>query len=223
MTCPEGTCSELSATYYEQVSEQFAYTVVGGAPYVKAPVLSFMALGAPTTFTLSGNPTAQWLDFGSSWQLVNPLVGSTGAERWFATSGTSGTANPGGEQTTTYQRQYSVIVSVSGANCGTTTPSGANWEDSVENFQIASSAASGCTFSAWEVTGLVTVAQPGQVSTTAFADSNGSITASFARKILPAFPASTVILILGVCVIAAAAIGIVAMKSRSPRSAIPHE
>jgi hypothetical protein len=223
LTCSVQTCSEYSTTYYEQVNQQFAYTVVGGAgPYVQAPVLSFIALGTPTTYTVTGNPTTQWLDFGSSWSLVNPLSGSTGAERWFAPSGALGTATAAGEQTTAYQHQYSVLIASSPAECGSTAPSGVNWENASDNFQVMSSAASGCTFSAWEVTGLVTVPQPGQLSTAAFADSNGTLTASFSRNPLPTLPTSTLILITGVGVIAATSIGLL-IRSRVSRSRIPPE
>jgi hypothetical protein len=224
MTCPEQTCSELSATYYEQVGTQFAYTVVGGvAPYIQAPVLSFIALGTPTTYTVTGNPTTQWLDFGSSWSLVNPLPGSTGAERWFAPSGASGMATAGGEQITAYQDQYSILIAAIPTDCGSTTPSGANWENSGDNFQIMSSLARGCTFSAWEVTGLVAVPQPGQLSTTAFADSNGTLTASFSGNPLPAFPTTTLFRITGIGLIAAASIGLLLIRRRVSQYRIPHK
>lgn len=223
-TCPDQTCPEFSATYYEQVSQQFAYNVVGGdAPYVKAPVLSFTVLGRPTTYTMTGNPTTQWLDFGSSWSLVNPLSGSNGAERWFAPTGASGTATPGGGQTTSYQHQYSILIVLSPAGCGSTTPSGASWENSGENFQIVGSVAPSCTFSAWELTGVVTIAQPGQLSTTAFADSNGNLTALFTRNTVSTLPTSTLILIAGsgATVAIAAAIGVLFMRSRRLESRNP--
>lgn len=224
MTCPVQTCSEFSTTYYEQVSQQFAYTVVGGAAfYVEAPVLSYTALGTLTTYIVTGNPTTQWLDFGTSWSLANLLWGSSGAERWFAATGTSGTATAGGEQTTTYRHQYSVLIAASPANCGSTTPSGVNWENAGDNFQVMSSVAPGCTFLAWEGTGLITIPVPSQLSTTAFADSNGTITASFSRNLLSTFPTSTLIPITGVGVIAAASIGLLLIRSRASRSRIPHE
>ncbi|MDA4113441.1 MAG: hypothetical protein OK474_05280 [Thaumarchaeota archaeon] len=225
-TCPEQTCPEFSATYYEQVSQQFAFNVVGGDPfYVEAPVLNFTVLGTSTTYTMTGNPTTQWLDFESSWSLVNPLPGSSGTERWFAPTGASGTATPGGEQTTTYQHQYFILIAASPADCGSAKPSGANWENSGNNFQIMSSAAPGCTFSAWESTGLITIPQPSQSSTTAFAVSNGEMTALFTRNIIPAFSTSALILIAGsgATVAMAAVIGILFMRGRRLRSRIPHE
>jgi hypothetical protein len=223
LTCPAQTCTEFSTTYYEQVSQRFAYAVVGGAaPYVQAPVLSFSALGTPTTYTVTGDLTTQWLDFGSSWSLANPLPGSSGAERSFAPNGASGTATAGGNQTVTYQNQFSVLIAASPAPCGSTTPSGANWENSGDSFQVTASAGPDCAFSAWEVTGLVTVPQAGQPATTAFADSNGTLTASFSRDLSPAFPTSTLIIITGVGVIAAVSVGILVVRSRAYRSRTPH-
>jgi hypothetical protein len=226
MTCSEQTCQEFSTAYYEQVSQQFAYAVFGGAaPYVKAPVLGYTSLGTPTTYTVTGNPTNQWLDFGTPWSFTNPLTGSIGSERWFASTGVSGTATAGQTQITTYQHQYSILIAASPADCGSTTPSSAIWEDSGDNFQVSGSPVLGCTFSGWDVAGLIAVAQPGQLSTTVFADSNGTLTALFTRNVVPTFSASTLILITGggVMVATAAAIGILFMRSRRLRSRAPHE
>ena len=225
MTCPEQTCSEYSTTYYEQVSQQFAYSVVGGAaPYVKAPALSYTALGSSASYTETGSPTAQWLDFGTSWSLTNPLPGSGGSQRWFALAGASGTATAGGENVTSYQRQYSVLIAASPADCGRTTPSGADWESAGDDFQITGTTDPGCTFSAWGVTGIVTIAQPGQLPTTAFADSNGTLTASFIRNAVPVFSTSELVLVLGGCAIAAAGIGTVLLvRVRVSRSRIPRQ
>ncbi len=222
MTCSEQTCPEFSTTYYEQVSQQFAYAVVGGAaPYVKAPVLGYTSLGTPTTYTMTGNPANQWLDFGTPWSLTNPLTGSIGSERWLASTGVSGTAAVGETQVTTYQHQYSVLIASNPADCGSTTPSGASWEDSGDNFQVSGSPVLGCTFTGWDVAGLITVAQPGQPSMTAFADSNGTLTALFTRNVVPSFPTSTLALIVGAgAIVAVAIIGVVFVRSRSLRSRI---
>jgi hypothetical protein len=223
-TCSVQTCSVFSTTYYEQMRQQFAYEVVGGAAfYVEAPVLSYTALGTPTTYTETGNPTTQWLDFGTSWSLANLLWGSSGAERWIASAGTSGIATAGGEQTTSYQHQYSVLIAASPANCGSTTPSGVIWENAGDNFQVMTSASPGCTFSTWEETGLITVPAPGQLLTTAFADSNGTLTASLTRNPLPAFPAGMIIPVTGVGVVAVAFVGLIYVRNRAHRSRIPHE
>ncbi len=221
-TCSENACSEFSATYFEQVGQQFSYAVVGGAsPYLKAPALSFTALGTGVDYAVTQSPMTQWLDFGTSWSLANPLVGSTGTERWFAPSGISGIAAPGGEQVTTYQHQYSVVIAAIPSDCGGTTPSGADWRDSGADFKIAGSARPGCTFAAWETTGLVTIAKPRQLSTTAFADSTGTITASFSRDLVPTFPTRTLVLILGVGCIAVVAVGVLLIGRRG-RSKIQH-
>jgi hypothetical protein len=219
MTCQGQTCTEFTATYYEQVSEQFAYTIVGGAtPYVKAPVLGFTALGTPTAYTMTGNLATQWLDFGSSWSLVNPLSGSGATVRWFAPSGTSGTATPGGEQITTYLHQDLVTVAATPADCGSTTPSGSNWENAGENFRVTSSAGTGCTFLAWEGTGLITLGQPTEPSTTAFADSNGTLSASFSRNIVPTLPTDTLVLIVGTAAVAVTAFVALLARIRHNRS-----
>jgi hypothetical protein len=220
-TCAEQSCSGFSSSYYEQVNQRFAYAVSGGAAvYLQAPVLNFTTLGTPTTYTLAGSPTSLWLDFGSSWSLVNPLLGSTGTERWFAPSGVSGTATPYANQTTTYQHQYSILITASPENCGSAAPSGANWEDSGDNFQISSSAGSDCAFTSWLGTGLVTIPQPTQPSTTAFADSNGTLTASFSRNSIPTLPSSTIIAIAGVSAIAVVSIGFLLVRSRRLRPKI---
>jgi len=224
-TCPGQACSEFSTTYYEQVSQQFAYAVVGGAaPYVKAPVLSYVALGSSATYTETGNPATQWLDFGTPWSLPNPLSGSIGSERWFASAGASGTATAGGEQTASYQHQYSVLIAASPADCGSAIPSGANWEDSGVNFQIAGSTDPACTFSTWGVTGVISVAQPGNLSTTVFADSNGTLTASFVRNAVPTVPTGTLILIAGsTVVLAIAAVGVLFIRTKRLRRRTPDE
>jgi hypothetical protein len=222
-TCQEQTCPAFSVTYYEQVGQQFSYVIVGGAaPYVKAPVLSYVTLGTPTTYTVTGNPTVQWLDFGTPWSLSNPLSGSGGSERWFASTGVLGTATPGGTQTTTYQNQYSILIVASPVECGSTIPSGANWEDSGDNFQVEGSSGVGCSFSGWDVAGLISVAQPSQLSTVVFADSNGTLTASFTKNIVPALPTTT-LLVAGVGTTAVLAVGLLVFRSRHLRSRIPHE
>ncbi len=218
MTCPGQTCSDYSPTYYEQISQQFAYSVVGGAaPYVKAPVLNYSALGSSTSYTETGNPTAQWLDFGTSWSLTNPLPGSGGSERWFAFAAASGTAATGGENITSYQHQYSVLIAATPADCGSASPSGVNWESAGDNFQVTGITNPNCTFSAWGATGIIAIAQPDQLLTTVFADSNGTLTASFSRNPVPALPASTLVLIAGSGA-TAAAVGIVVVASRRVRS-----
>jgi hypothetical protein len=218
MTCPAKTCSEISVRYSEQVSAQFAYTVVGGAgPYVQAPVLTYTAAGSQTAYIVTTNPTTLWLDFGTPWSLTNPLLGSTATNRWFAVANESGTVAGGHRQTTAYQHQYSVLIEPAPTDCGSTNPSGLSWVDSGQSFQIVTSGDPGCTFTAWEGTGLLTIPQQDQPSTNAFADSNGTLTASFSRNLLPTYPTSTLVAIAVAASVALISVGLV-VKRRASRS-----
>ncbi len=219
MTCSRQTCPPFTPSYFEQVSELFAYTIVGGSPsYVKAPVLSFVALGAPETYTATANPTVVWLDFGSTWSLTNPLSGSTVAERWYAPFGASSTAVKGAEQTTMYQHEYSILTQSSQPSCGSVTPPGSTWEVAGATFNVNGTAVTGCSFGGWEVSGLITIAETSGLSTSAFADSNGTLTASFSQNVLPTFPTSTLILLVGgSAVVVLAAVGVLFIRSKRLR------
>jgi hypothetical protein len=214
-TCAINTCPAFSTTYYEQVNQQFAYAIVGGgAPYLGIPTLNFTALGAPATYSETSSLTTTWVDFGTQWSLTNQLAGSTGTERWVASSGTSGTATAAANQTTAYQHQYVVVIATAPPDCGLTKPSGPTWESKGATFAIASSATPGCTFSSWQATGVITIAQPDQPSTTAFSDAGGSVTAIFSKSGLPLISTNEVILLVGAAVIVAVAAGLFMRRQR---------
>ncbi len=109
--CSSGTCSVWGFTNYYQATEQFAYAVVdGGSP--TAPTLTYTSDGnGATTYTVTTSLAPVNLDYGTTWALTNPLIGSGASERWDATTGTSGTASAGGSQTTSYYNQWSFKLS----------------------------------------------------------------------------------------------------------------
>ncbi len=217
VTCAADTCPGYSTVYYEQINEEFSYNVTGGStPYVEAPSISYVSLGTPTTSPVSGYALSIWLDSGSPWSLTNPLSGSTATERWYAPSGTAGTATAGGIQVVTYQHQFSVLITVSPSACGSTDLTGLNWEDAGDGFQVVASPASDCAFSSWKTAGTITVPQPGQLSATVFANSNGTLVASFTKNLLPPLPSTSVLVLVGLGVVAATLIGLFLARDRHP-------
>lgn len=154
-TTTAGGTDTKSYTLNELASESFQYAVSGGGS-PSAPTISFTQNNVATTFTLKLTPTTKLLDFASAWSVSpNPLTGSGSTERWFASSGLSGTASAGGSQTTTFVHQYLLTMSVNPSNCGSTAPAvGTVFENAGATVGgISATPVAGCTFSSWTGTG----------------------------------------------------------------------
>ncbi len=75
-----------SITYYHQFLETVLYSVAGGGSGYSPPSLSGTQFGSPTHLPLEVSATSFWLDGDTTFAATNPLPGSTGYERWFASS-----------------------------------------------------------------------------------------------------------------------------------------
>jgi FlaG/FlaF family flagellin (archaellin) len=97
--------------------------------------------GAPVTLTLTTSSQLISLDDGTSWSVDNPVPASPTTERWYATSGTSGTVEGGTTINPSYYHQYSVTFqyTISG------TPTGSPTNPTATYSQFGSSATTSAT------------------------------------------------------------------------------
>jgi hypothetical protein len=212
-TCSGGSCPAVASTYYEQLSESFAYAVVDGGSAPR-PSLNFTSLGANANQTEATTPTISWLDFGTQWSLSAILPGASQNERWAASSGISGTASVSGHKTTAYQHEYSIVMLASPTSCGTTTPTGISWEPAEAVFSIEASGSKSCTFSTWSATSGILIAVPTNLNSTVSTQGPGTITASFTQALVPSTTPTIPILYVAIFVGLAVVIGCVALVAR---------
>ena len=85
----------------------FSYTTRGGAPSA-APSVTFTSSGARQSSQLSSSPTTYLADYGTQWNVTNPLAGSTSAERWATNQSASGVASIATSTTFVIYHQFSV-------------------------------------------------------------------------------------------------------------------
>lgn len=101
-------------SYYRLITQNFAYSIVGSSSGASAPTLSYMQFGGLLTYTETGSLTPKYLDYGITWNLTNPLTGSTASKRWDANANTSGLALVlNGNYTTKYYAQWNFTISYS--------------------------------------------------------------------------------------------------------------
>ena len=105
-SCAFGTCPEIDLMAYEDVREDFAYSLTGGGNPT-TPTLTGTYLGAAGTSiaTLTTTLTGYWLDFNTEWTVTNLLNGSGASERW-DTARTNGTSSAGASVTLAYYHQF---------------------------------------------------------------------------------------------------------------------
>lgn len=97
-----------------------SYSVSGGGSGYTAPTLSYQALGVSRTYTLTAKAAEVDIDHGTSWNVANPLTGSTSSERWQApASDLSGTSAGGATIAPIYYNQFQPLVSFSVDDGGT--------------------------------------------------------------------------------------------------------
>jgi hypothetical protein len=181
-SCATGTCSEITIAYFEQVQEQFLYSVIGGPGY-GSPTLNCTRLGTTGACgTLSIMPESYWLDYGSSWTATNPLSGSSSDERWVANTAT-GQATASSLITVTYFQQFLVSFSAAPQAGGVTMPASgtSQWVNSSSAISLSASPATGYSFSSWTASATVDTvfADASSASTAATIEGPETITAHF--------------------------------------------
>ncbi len=90
-----------------QVPLTFSYTTRGGASSA-APSVTFTSSGARQSSQLSSTPTTYLADYGTQWNVTNPLAGSTSAERWATNQSASEVASIATSTTFVFYHQFSV-------------------------------------------------------------------------------------------------------------------
>ena len=153
-SCATGTCSTITLTYYEQVSEQFAFSTSDGASGYSAPTLTCVQLGSPGACGgLTPSPVSYWLDYGGSWSATNPLPGSSGAERWESASSSGVTSAPA-SITVVYVHQYTLSFAANPQGGGTTIPLAgtSEWVNAGTGLAVSASPSAGFGFASWTTT-----------------------------------------------------------------------
>jgi hypothetical protein len=127
-----GTSSSQSVTINNPITETanwktqyqvtFNYQVSGGGSGYYAPSVTYYQSGSQLSVT-AGPPSASvWVDSGSTYTYTNnPLTGSGSSERWYASSGTSGTISFSTTINPTYYNQYLMTLSYSVSGGGSPT------------------------------------------------------------------------------------------------------
>ena len=90
-----------------QVPLTFSYTATGGAPST-APSITFTSSGAQKSSQLSSTPTTYLADYGTAWNVTNPLAGSTNTQRWETNQSASGVASIATSTAFVFYHQFSV-------------------------------------------------------------------------------------------------------------------
>jgi len=90
-----------------QVPLTFSYTATGGAPST-APSITFTSSGAQKSSQLSSTPTTYLADYGTVWNVTNPLAGSTNTQRWETNQSASGVASIATSTAFVFYHQFSV-------------------------------------------------------------------------------------------------------------------
>ncbi len=145
-----GGSMTIQASYYHQFLTEAAYSVMGGGS-PSSPVLNSKSFGAALSTELTLTARGIWLDAGAPWSIANPLGGSTGTERWYTASPSSGTiASPTGINSTFY---HQFLVFVSGPAQGGTVLNSTGWHDAGSSVSVSASANQGWRFEGWVGTG----------------------------------------------------------------------
>jgi len=103
------TAQTLALVYYHQYLVSATYTISGGGQ-PGPPSLTSTADGTKFESPLRLQNFNFWLDSGSNWTVTNPLNGSTPSQRWFASTGNSGTVSAGLAIDPIYVNQFSVTL-----------------------------------------------------------------------------------------------------------------
>ncbi len=114
-----GAPTSNSAHAASQVPLTASYTVVGGSGTGVQDLLTYVSGGQQEVVPLTSTPTPYLVDAGSQWSVLNVLNGSTGTERWVASTGDlSGTISTPQMVSFTYYHQYLVTFNFKVVNGG---------------------------------------------------------------------------------------------------------
>lgn len=126
----------LLIIYYEQVKVSFQYSIIGGGGYYIPPSVTFYYFGTPRTFSV---PTTAWVDYGSSYNYPQLLLGSDSNERWISYNYFGEVTSPGTIIAIYYHQYYVNVISpipvyalVNGVNSSLAS----GWYDSGTTIQI---------------------------------------------------------------------------------------
>ena len=139
-------------TLHQQSYQELSYSVKGAGSGYSPPIFQANQIGLPVQLTLSNTVGYLLCDYGSTWTVTNPLVGSTSSERWFTTQATSGTISASSTRAFSYQNQFYLTMSVSSSKAGTVAPS-SGWNNAGSKIAIKATAKSGHKFKSWAGTG----------------------------------------------------------------------
>ena len=149
-----GSSTTVTANYKTQYQATFNYHVSGGGSGYSAPSVNYTSLGSQHSVT--AGPTATvWADSDSTYTYTNnPLTGSGSSERWYASSGTSGTITSFITINPTYYHQYYLTVPSAYGS-----PTGQGWYNagSSASFGVTTPASGGAgvqyVFTSWSGSG----------------------------------------------------------------------
>jgi hypothetical protein len=143
----------ITANWQTQYQVTFNYQVIGGGSGYSAPSVNYTSLGSQHSVT--ANSSAVWVDSGSTYTYTNnPLTGSGASERWYASSGTSGTISSSTTINPTFYHQYYLTVSSAYGS-----PTGQGWYNagSSASFGVTTPASGGAgiqyVFTSWSGSG----------------------------------------------------------------------
>jgi len=90
-----------------QVPLTMSYSIPGGVPSA-TPLLIYTSSGARLTAQLSLTPTTYYADYGTPWNVISRLGGSTNSEKWETNQQTSGVATIGTAITFLFYHQFNI-------------------------------------------------------------------------------------------------------------------
>ena len=109
---PTSGGNTYNTNYYKQGSMSISYSNSGGVGPCTAPTFYYTSLNAAQTYTMSGVPTAKWIDWGTTPTSDEPQPGSTSTEACNAST-TSYSVSASGTIAPVYYLQYMFELSAS--------------------------------------------------------------------------------------------------------------
>ncbi|MDG7044489.1 MAG: hypothetical protein JRN19_04365 [Nitrososphaerota archaeon] len=148
---------------------ELSYSAAGSG--YTPPTFGYYGSGnVSTKTTLSTTPTVYLVEPGTSWNVTNPLGGSTSQMRWVTSQTTSGLAESNLTIRFAYQEEY-YLTMVAGTG-GTVAPS-SGWVNAGQSVTITATPSAGYSFSSWTGTGAGSYSGPNNPATITM---NGPIT-----------------------------------------------
>jgi hypothetical protein len=139
--------STAVVSYYDQYPGGFTYSVQGGGSPAP-PSLNYTTFGSSVASALNSTRVVYWLDTRSAWSLTNPILASSGTERWIASQGTSGASDGPFDDAPVYTHQYFLTVKPN-VQAGGALEVNSGWYNSGSRTMLNATASSGWRFSEW--------------------------------------------------------------------------